>query len=99
MPTENELSTPKSALLDAWRRGERLPSAPAGIEPTEPGVPFALTTEQERIWFLELFYGPSAANNLFFAARVGGELDQAALVGAVDDVVDRHDILRSTVAL
>src|SRR5690606_7007520 len=60
-------------------RPERLPLAPA----------------QQRMWFVNQFDTTSAAYNIPLAIRLSGRLDVAALTGAVRDVLDRHESLRT----
>ncbi|MFI5778970.1 amino acid adenylation domain-containing protein [Nocardia sp. NPDC051570] len=60
-------------------RGERVPMAPA----------------QQRIWLLAQLDPESAAYNIPIALRLSGDLDVTALRAAFDDVLERHEILRT----
>nr|WP_101947390.1 non-ribosomal peptide synthetase [Mycobacterium sp. 3519A] len=63
---------------------------------TEHDGPCAMSASQLRTWFQYRIDGPSAVNNIPFAARLTGPCDVDALAAAVSDVVDRHEILRTT---
>jgi amino acid adenylation domain-containing protein len=54
-----------------------------------------LSFAQERLWFLDQLEGRSPAYNMPLAARLQGRLDRAALQRALDEIVRRHQILRS----
>ncbi len=57
-----------------------------------------LSFAQQRLWFLEQFHGPGTAYNLPFAWRLRGRLDTGALTAALQDVVARHEALRTVFA-
>ncbi|BBZ13666.1 amino acid adenylation domain-containing protein [Mycobacterium branderi] len=59
-----------------------------------PGV-IPLSFAQSRLWFLNRFEGGVATYNMPTAFRVSGPLDLAALDAAIDDVVARHEPLRT----
>jgi amino acid adenylation domain-containing protein len=57
--------------------------------------PQPLSFAQQRLWFLSRFEGVSAAYHIPLNLRLEGQLDVAALAGAIDHVVERHDALRT----
>nr|WP_309138616.1 non-ribosomal peptide synthetase [Nocardia cyriacigeorgica] len=65
--------------LVAGQRPERIPLAPV----------------QRGMWFLNRLDPASAAHNIPVAVRIRGELDTDALVAAFDDVIARHEVLRT----
>ncbi len=54
-----------------------------------------LSHQQQRLWFLDRFEPESAAYNIAAAVRISGSLDQTALVESLNQVVRRHQILRT----
>ncbi|WP_374025360.1 amino acid adenylation domain-containing protein [Mycobacterium sp. HNNTM2301] len=58
--------------------------------------PMPLSASQLRSWFAYRVDGPGWVNNIPFAAKLSGPWDIDALVAAIGDVVDRHEILRTS---
>ncbi|MFH5244969.1 non-ribosomal peptide synthase/polyketide synthase, partial [Antrihabitans spumae] len=54
-----------------------------------------LSLAQQRMWFLNRFDTQSGANNIPFAVRLSGELDVVAFSAAINDVIGRHESLRT----
>ena len=57
---------------------------------------FPLSFAQQRLWFLHQMDPASAAYNMPLALRLSGALDADALQWALDEIVRRHEILRTT---
>lgn len=57
-------------------------------------APISLT--QQRLWFLAALEPDSPAYHLHWSVRLNGALDRSALSRAVDALVSRHEVLRTT---
>ncbi|MFJ2663673.1 non-ribosomal peptide synthase/polyketide synthase [Nocardia fluminea] len=79
-----------AAALDAEGGAARL-ALVAGERPAS--IP--LSPAQQRMWFLNRFDPDSAGYNVPIAVRLGGVLDLDALAAAVDDLIGRHEVLRT----
>ncbi|MCP4659575.1 MAG: amino acid adenylation domain-containing protein, partial [bacterium] len=73
------------------------PAAPA-IEPVPRHDRLPLSFAQQRLWFLDLVTPGDPTFNMPFAARLSGALDRAALVRSLQEIVTRHEALRTTIA-
>src|SRR5258708_5335473 len=56
---------------------------------------FPLSFGEERLWFLDRLQ-ESAVYNMLSAVRISGELDSGVLGAALEKIVRRHEILRTT---
>jgi amino acid adenylation domain-containing protein/non-ribosomal peptide synthase protein (TIGR01720 family) len=81
------------ALLDTAADDE---SACAACQSADRGMPLPLSFGQERLWFLNQFEQNSAAYNVSFALWMHGPLDVAALQQSFNEIVRRHEALRTT---
>jgi len=91
-PTLEALAQQIETLLLA-REGLELPA----ITPVPRGADLPLSFAQQRLWFLdELAGGETPFHNISAALRLRGRLDAAALAGAFDEIVRRHEALRTT---
>jgi amino acid adenylation domain-containing protein len=70
-------------------------SATEGENPRGPGTQVALSFSQERMWFMHELAPQGSAYNVPLAIHLHGVLDMAALTGAFERVVQRHEILRT----
>lgn len=73
---------------------------PAGITPVaRQGDVVTLSSTQERMWFLEQFAPGTSFQNMSGVARVPVRVDAAAFAECLDEVVRRHEILRTRFAM
>ncbi|MDT0482760.1 non-ribosomal peptide synthetase [Streptomyces doebereineriae] len=96
LPLEG-LSEERRALLTlelARRKAVALKPRKLPREGAEPRFP--LSYAQERLWFLAQADPESTAYVMSGALRLRGALDRRALSGALDEIVRRHEVLRTT---
>jgi amino acid adenylation domain-containing protein len=74
-----------------------LPAPVAIVRPKDGGM--ALSFAQQRLWFLDQLDPGDAAYHLPVALRLTGPLDVAAFGAALNGILARHEVLRSTLVL
>ena len=91
------ISPGKRALLLQLLEREKGKSAamPSGPKRRAPG-PAPLSFAQQRLWFLDQWEPNSPVYNITAAVRLDGPLDAGALTRALEEIVRRHDVLRTT---
>ncbi|HEV7508303.1 MAG TPA: amino acid adenylation domain-containing protein [Thermoanaerobaculia bacterium] len=88
----SEVSLADLAASLRQQRTEPAATVPATVEVGD----FPLSRAQLSLWFLHALAPESPAYNVPNAVRVRGDLDAPALLGALQTLVDRHPVLRTT---
>ncbi|MFJ9887219.1 amino acid adenylation domain-containing protein [Streptomyces sp. NPDC091287] len=66
------------------------------LEPVPRPAELPLSLTQQRLWLVNRLQGPSGAYNMGLALRLTGQLDRPALAASLQDVLARHESLRTT---
>lgn len=69
--------------------------APMQIVPIERGAALPLSFAQQRLWFLDQLESQNAFYNIATVIRLEGALDMDALSETLNEVVRRHEVLRT----
>ncbi|MDT5268376.1 MAG: hypothetical protein QOH49_562 [Acidobacteriota bacterium] len=85
-----EGAAPSGEIRPVERAGSPSPSC----EPQQSPLSYA----QQRLWFLDQFEPGRSAYNIAGAIRIAGRLDAAALGRILDEIVRRHESLRTSFA-
>jgi len=91
------LSGNKRALLEALLQEEGLNSAPfARIAPRQSSGLSPLSFAQDRLWYLDQLEPNTTLYSISGALRLEGDLNVSALQRALNEIVRRHEVLRTT---
>ena len=67
--------------------------------PADSSLPSPLSPAQQRLWFMEQLNPNVPVYNEAEAVRLTGELNVEAMESAFNVIVDRHEVLRSTIKI
>ncbi|MCP4665897.1 MAG: non-ribosomal peptide synthetase, partial [Deltaproteobacteria bacterium] len=94
LPVASLFDAPELATFAA-----RVAAADEGLPPLVPGDDRCVTSfAQERLWFLDRLDPGSSTYNMPTAVRLRGALDPALLEGSLNEIVARHEVLRTRFA-
>jgi len=82
-----------AAAVEAGLRGGRSP-VPLLVRAPRGG-PLPLSSAQQRLWFFDRWEPGSSTYNIPSAVRLEGSLHAATLAAALEEIVRRHEILRT----
>jgi amino acid adenylation domain-containing protein len=92
-PTIAEFST---KLENSLKNGESVEALP--LVPISRSEPIPLSFAQAMLWFLDQLQPESAFYNIPLALRLSGQLNIAALERAINEIIQRHEALRTQFA-
>ncbi len=90
---------PTIRTMAAWLDQRKSTPSNESTTPSVPGQYYPVSLTQKRLWTLIQIEGAHPVYNLFGAFSVEGVLDKAAFKYAVETLVQRHEILRTTFTL
>ena len=90
-PTITELAL----IIEQESLRQNLPLRPP-LEPAPRTEPLPLSFAQQRLWFLDQLAPNNAFYNIVGAFKLRGELDNDAFDRAIQEIVDRHENLRTS---
>jgi amino acid adenylation domain-containing protein len=93
---ETSVATMAAEIDDALARGVLADAPPLEPAPRDGDLP--LSFAQERLWFIDQLMPGLSAYNIPGAVRLRGDLDRGALERALNAIVERHEVLRTTFA-
>src|SRR2546421_12189692 len=88
------LSPARRALLERWSAGGRYATPTATISP-RGAKSLEASFRQRSIWLVETLDRTTLANNQSFCLRLRGSMRADLLRASLQDLVDRHEILRT----
>ncbi|MEL7407881.1 MAG: condensation domain-containing protein, partial [Cyanobacteria bacterium J06558_2] len=90
------LSPEQRALLEAKLKEQGIQWSEADtIAPRKSNELIPLSFAQQRLWFVQQLEPENSSYNVPCALRLDGELDHGALEKALNEIVRRHEILRT----
>ncbi len=100
IPVAALFEAPTISLLAAGLSNDRwkYEHEDVALKSTQRASQAPLSFSQERLWFLQELEPASFAYNVPAAIRLEGTLDEKALGESLNEIIKRHEILRTTVA-
>jgi amino acid adenylation domain-containing protein len=93
---KQELRQNRDALIALLGKTESIEASTEGIGRLEPGSEPVASFAQQRLWFLDKFLTKKSAYNLLSRARLLGSVDVEIVCRVIEEIVRRHEVLRTT---
>lgn len=94
-----QLAARKSEILTFLRQADLAAQAAPSIQPVPRAGRLALSFSQQRIWLFDQLEPQNPAYNIPASVRVSGPVDVAAFRASINEVVRRHEVLRTAFAI
>ncbi len=78
------------------RRAGKKSWGTSGVQPRKHKAFAPLSSAQHRMWLHQELHPDSSAYNVSIRIDLSGDLDEPRLIAALEDVVNRHEVLRTT---
>src|SRR4051794_40252407 len=95
----SQLSDERRALLDKWTRGAGRAVHSPVVARRSTYSPVSISFAQQRLWFLDQLVPGSPAYTISDVLRLSGPLRLAVLQRSLNEIVRRHESLRTTFSL
>ena len=96
LPMRSFFDSPTVAQLAAQLGAFKKEQLPAAFQPRLERLPVSFS--QQRLWFIDQLEGSSAQYHIPEAWRLRGDLDINALRSAINEIIERHESLRTSFA-
>src|SRR5438132_2913330 len=94
---KSKLSLAKKALLEKRLRRQLVKDERVHVYARRPAdAPALLSFAQQRLWFIDQIDSTNTSYNVLQAIRISGSLNIALLEQTFNEIVRRHEILRSS---
>lgn len=87
---------PTIAQFAEFASDKNMSNLTSDIQIRDPNTPVPLTLGQQHIWFAQHFVGDLPVFNIPIGLKISGKLDSANLQQALDRLIERHEVLRTT---
>jgi len=97
-PTIAQLATLLDSQIDLAKHSRHDSNAPSkrpALQAIDRNQALPLSYAQEQLWFLDQLEGQTANYNMPFALQLTGHLDATALQTSLNQLIGRHEILRT----
>nr|ASR75187.1 AptC [Nostoc sp. KVJ2] len=91
-----EALSPEKRELVLQKLKKQQQSAQNSLTPVSREQPLPLSFAQQRLWFLDQLEGENSVYNVPFFLKIQGFINIAALEQAIREVVQRHEVLRTS---